>query len=95
MDLVHCHLAKQPIPVHQIKPTVPLILSQIVSKLMAKNAENRYQSALGLTHDLEICLAQLQKTGNIETFKLGTRDITDHFLIPEKLYVVKQKLIIY
>jgi len=53
---------------------------------MAKNAENRYQSALGLKHDLEICLAQLQKTGNIETFALGTRDITGHFLIPEKLY---------
>jgi hypothetical protein len=86
MELVHCHLAQQPIPVHQIKPAVPLILSQIVSKLMAKNAENRYQSALGLKHDLEICLAQLQKTGNIETFALGTRDITDHFLIPEKLY---------
>ncbi|MEG4294324.1 AAA family ATPase [Microcoleus sp. C2C3] len=86
MELVHCHLAKQPIPVHQIKPAVPLILSQIVSKLMEKNAENRYQSALGLKHDLEICLAQLQKIGNIETFALGTRDITGHFLIPEKLY---------
>jgi len=86
MELVHDHLAQQPIPVHQIKPAVPLILSQIVSKLMAKTADNRYQSALGLKHDLEICLAQLQKTGNIETFALGTRDITDHFLIPEKLY---------
>ncbi len=86
MELVHCHLAKQPIPVHQIKPEIPLILSQIVSKLMAKNAENRYQTALGLKHDLENCLARLQKTGNIETFGLGTRDITDRFLIPEKLY---------
>ncbi|MEG3935875.1 MULTISPECIES: protein kinase domain-containing protein, partial [unclassified Microcoleus] len=86
MELVHCHLAKQPIPVHQINPEVPLILSQIVSKLMAKDAENRYQSALGLKHDLEICLAQLQNTGKIETFALATRDITDHFLIPEKLY---------
>ncbi|MCL1471039.1 trifunctional serine/threonine-protein kinase/ATP-binding protein/sensor histidine kinase [Argonema antarcticum] len=86
MELVHCHLAKQPIPAHQIQPKVPLLLSKIVSKLMAKNAENRYQSALGLKHDLEICLAQLQETSNIETFVLGTRDITDRFLIPEKLY---------
>ncbi|MEG4397026.1 protein kinase domain-containing protein, partial [Microcoleus sp. BROC3] len=86
MELVHCHLAKQPIPIHEIAPAVPLILSQIVSKLMAKNAENRYQTALGLKHDLEICLEQLQKTDNIETFALGTRDITDRFLIPEKLY---------
>ncbi|MEG5001878.1 trifunctional serine/threonine-protein kinase/ATP-binding protein/sensor histidine kinase [Microcoleus sp. B4-D4] len=86
MELVHCHLAKQAIPIHQIHPEIPIVLSHIVSKLMAKNAENRYQSALGLKHDLEKCLTQLEKTGNIETFDLGQGDITDRFLIPEKLY---------
>ncbi|MGB7708738.1 MAG: AAA family ATPase [Microcoleus sp.] len=86
MELVHCHLAKQSIPLSQINPEIPIILSQIVIKLMAKNAENRYQSALGLKHDLEICLAQLQKTGKIEPFELGKRDISDRFTIPEKLY---------
>ncbi|MEG5115325.1 AAA family ATPase, partial [Microcoleus sp. A2-C5] len=86
MELVHCHLAKQSIPIHQINSKIPIILSQMISKLMAKNAEHRYQSALGLKHDLEICLAQLEKTGNIDTFKLGLGDITDRFLIPEKLY---------
>ncbi|AFZ06423.1 multi-sensor signal transduction multi-kinase [Oscillatoria nigro-viridis PCC 7112] len=86
MKLVHCHLAKHSIPIHQINPEVPLILSKIVSKLMAKNAEHRYQSALGLKHDLEKCLFQLQKTANIEEFELGKRDISDRFTIPEKLY---------
>jgi serine/threonine protein kinase len=47
MELVHCHLAKQPIPVHQIKPAVPLILSQIVSNLMTKKAENCYREHPG------------------------------------------------
>jgi len=86
MKLVHCHLAKHSIPIHQINPEVPLILSQLVSKLMAKNAERRYQTALGLKHDLEICLIQLQKTAKIEFFELGKRDISDRFTIPEKLY---------
>ncbi|MEG4270813.1 MULTISPECIES: AAA family ATPase [unclassified Microcoleus] len=86
MELVHCHLAKQSIPIHQINPEIPLALSGIVSKLMAKNAEKRYQSALGLKHDLENCLTQLQATGKIADFELGKRDITDRFLIPEKLY---------
>ena len=86
MKLVHCHLAKHSIPIHQINPEIPLILSQLVSKLMAKNAEKRYQSALGLKHDLEICLVQLQKTAKIEFFELGKRDISDRFTIPEKLY---------
>jgi len=55
-------------------------------KLMAKNAEERYQSALGLKFDLETCLKQWQETGKIETFELATRDIAGRFLIPEKLY---------
>ncbi|MEH1945936.1 MAG: AAA family ATPase [Nostoc sp.] len=86
MELVHCHLAKNPIAVHHHNPNIPLVLSEIISKLMAKNAEERYQSALGIKHDLEICLSQLQATGNIEYFTLGERDISDRFLIPEKLY---------
>ncbi|MEG4634507.1 AAA family ATPase [Microcoleus sp. AR_TQ3_B6] len=86
LELVHYHIARQPIPPHEIDPTIPLILSQIVSKLMEKNAENRYQTAWGLKHDLESCLIQLQETDSIEPFDLATRDITGSFLIPEKLY---------
>ena len=71
MELVHCHLAKQPIPIHQINSEIPLALSEIVSKSIAKNAENRYQSALGIKHDLEICLDRLQTTGTIEPFEIG------------------------
>ena len=86
LELVHCHIARQPLSPHEIKPEIPLIISQVVSKLMAKNAENRYQTALGIKHDLEMCLLQLQETDSIEEFALGTRDITDRFLISEKLY---------
>ncbi len=86
MELVHCHLAKLPITAHQINPEIPLVLSEIISKLMQKNAENRYQSALGLKHDLEICLTQLQETGDIQAFVLGESDMCDRFIIPEKLY---------
>ncbi|MEG3970046.1 AAA family ATPase, partial [Microcoleus sp. T2B6] len=86
LEIVHCHIARQPVAPHEIKPEIPLIVSQIVSKLMAKNAENRYQTALGIKQDLEMCLVQLQETDSIEEFDLGTLDITDHFLITEKLY---------
>ncbi|AFY33684.1 ATP-binding sensor histidine kinase [Calothrix sp. PCC 7507] len=92
MELVHCHLAKTPILIHYIIPEIPLILAEIISKLMAKNAEDRYQSALGIKHDLMICLHQLQATGNIISFKLGERDISDRFLIPEKLYGREQEV---
>ncbi|MEG4234810.1 AAA family ATPase [Microcoleus sp. Pol11C3] len=86
IELVHCHLAKQPISVHHLNNKVPLVLSEIVSKLMAKNAEDRYQSAIGLKFDLENCLYQWQKTGEIASFQLRQRDLCDRFIIPEKLY---------
>ncbi|MEH2198160.1 trifunctional serine/threonine-protein kinase/ATP-binding protein/sensor histidine kinase [Nostoc sp.] len=86
MELVHCHLAKTAPLVHEINPQIPPVLSEIVSKLMAKNAESRYQSALGLKFDLENCLTQLQKTGSIDSFDVGTRDVCDRFIIPDKLY---------
>ncbi|BAY82453.1 serine/threonine protein kinase with two-component sensor domain [Calothrix parasitica NIES-267] len=99
MELVHCHIAKQP-PVMKPHPNpllnkergqesgreIPQVLSDIVMKLMAKNAEDRYQSALGLQHDLKVCLKQLQKIDFIENFEIAQRDVCDRFIIPEKLY---------
>lgn len=86
MELVHCHIAKQALSANSINQNIPVIISDIVAKLMAKNAEDRYQSALGLKHDLETCLNEYKETNNIATFELGSRDISDCFLIPEKLY---------
>ncbi|MEG3895647.1 MULTISPECIES: AAA family ATPase [unclassified Microcoleus] len=86
MELVHCHIAKQPPFLCDLNPDLPLMLGEIVRKLMAKNAEDRYQSALGLKHDLVTCLEQWRETGKHTWFELGQRDISDHFLIPEKLY---------
>ncbi|MDJ1184156.1 trifunctional serine/threonine-protein kinase/ATP-binding protein/sensor histidine kinase [Roseofilum casamattae] len=85
MELVHCHIAKSPMGLEN-EGSFPQAISNLVMKLMAKNAEDRYQSALGLKYDLEKCLSQWQETGKIEEFELGERDICDRFIIPEKLY---------
>jgi PAS domain S-box-containing protein len=86
MELVHCHLAKIAPLAHEINPEIPLVISKIVSKLMAKNAEDRYQSALGLKFDLEKCLTQLRENGEIDNFEIGKQDVSDRFTVPEKLY---------
>ncbi|MFN6483984.1 MULTISPECIES: AAA family ATPase [unclassified Nostoc] len=86
MELVHYHIAKLPPSLCDFNPELPLMLGEIVRKLMAKNAEDRYQSALGLKHDLVTCLEQWRETGKHTWFDLGQRDISDRFLIPEKLY---------
>ncbi|MEH1999428.1 MAG: AAA family ATPase [Nostoc sp.] len=85
MELVHCHIAKQP-PLLGNREEIPQVLCDLVMKLMAKNAEDRYQSALGIKFDLENCLTQLQKTGEIKSFPIGRRDVCDRFIIPDKLY---------
>ncbi len=93
MELVHCHLAKQPISLTEVKQgQLPLSLVDIVHKLMAKNAEDRYQSAWGLKADLEECLRQWQVTGRIEWFPLAGNDIPDRFHIPQKLYGREQEI---
>ncbi|BAZ50722.1 two-component hybrid sensor and regulator [Nostoc sp. NIES-4103] len=86
MELVHYHIAKEPPLVCAVNLDIPLALAQIIKKLLAKNAEDRYQSASGLKYDLEICLNQLQNSGTIQEFKIGQRDLCEQFLIPEKLY---------
>jgi predicted ATPase/signal transduction histidine kinase len=86
MELVHSHLAKQPIPPHQIDPSIPKVISDLVMKLLSKTAEDRYQSAWGLQADLVVCLMQLEATGEIEEFLLGENDICRKFNIPHKFY---------
>ncbi|OUL20816.1 histidine kinase [Nostoc sp. RF31YmG] len=92
MELVHCHIAKLPPFVCDFNRDLPLILGEIVRKLMAKNAEDRYQTVLGLKHDLVTCLEQWQQIGKHTWFELGQRDISDRFLIREKLYGREQEV---
>ena len=86
MEVIHSHIAKIPIPPHQINPEIPIAISLIVMKLLSKNAEDRYQSALGLKADLEYCLSKLQSINRIQVFTPGKKDKKGQFSIPQKLY---------
>ena len=86
MSWVHCHIAREPKPLIIADKSVSAALSNIINKLMAKNAEDRYQSAFGLKNDLEVCYTQWQKYGVIGEFNPGQQDISDHFQIHQKLY---------
>ena len=71
LELIHCHLAKQPLSPHEVDSNIPQVLSTLVMKLMAKTAEERYQSSYGIRADLEECLRQLTFSGNIQNFPLA------------------------
>src|SRR5246127_1531712 len=85
LEWVHCHIARQPtLPADRV--AVPEQLSAMTMKLLAKNAEERYQTASGLEADLRQCLEEWQSHGRIDPFPLGAHDCSDQLLIPEKLY---------
>jgi len=86
MELVHAHIAKLPTPPHHWRQDIPLPLSNIVMKLLAKQAEMRYQGATGLYADLQHCLTELSHHGAIDEFVYGQQDIPDQFEMPQKLY---------
>lgn len=86
VEVVHAHIAKQPVPPLELNGDIPAVLSDIVLKLLAKTVEHRYQSAFGLAHDLKRCLTMYREDGDMEAFPLGEMDRSDKFHIPEKLY---------
>jgi PAS domain S-box-containing protein len=86
LELVHCHIAKQPVPPHELNATIPKPVSDVVMKLMAKNAEDRYQSAWGIKVDLESFAEQLKESEQVNNIPLALHDVSDQFHIPQKLY---------
>jgi PAS domain S-box-containing protein len=86
MEWVHCHIARQPVPPVERLKDLPVPVSAIICKLLAKTAEERYQTAAGVESDLRRCLDQWERQRRIEEFPLGENDTSDRLLIPEKLY---------
>ncbi len=86
IEFVHAHIALQAVPPHEVNDAVAAVISRIIMKLMSKMADDRYQSAWGVKHDLQHCLQQLQETGRIEEFELGQQDHSPILRIPQKLY---------
>jgi PAS domain S-box-containing protein len=83
---VHCHIAKSPVLPNERLKEIPAPVSAIIMKLLAKTAEERYQTAGGVERDLTRCLAEWEARGSIDDFPLGQQGTPDRLLIPEKLY---------
>ncbi len=92
MELVHSHLAIAPVPPQQLNPHIPNMVNAIILKLMAKNPEDRYQTAFGLKYDLAQCQQQWQERKCITDFTLGLWDVSDRLKIPQQLYGREEEL---
>ena len=58
MEWVHCHTARKPVAPSERSPNIPTPVSAIIMKLLAKTAEERYQTAAGAESDLRRCLIE-------------------------------------
>jgi PAS domain S-box-containing protein len=92
MEWVHCHIARKPVPPSERLATIPAALSAVILKLLAKTAEERYQTAAGLARDLRRCLAAWEAQHRIDAFPLGQQDTPDRLLFAEKLYGREREL---
>jgi len=92
MEWVHCHIARKPVAPAGRLESIPAAISEIAMKLLAKTAEDRYQAAAGVEHDLRRSLAEWERHGRIQPFALGENDQPDRLVIPEKLYGREQEV---
>ncbi|MCW6037432.1 AAA family ATPase [Spirulina subsalsa FACHB-351] len=86
IELIHAHLAKEPPHPSTINPHIPTVVANIILKLLAKNAEDRYQTAVALKQDLLKCWQQWEEKQQIEDFAIAQHNLSDQFQIPQKLY---------
>lgn len=86
LELIHCHLAKEPPEAQGINPDIPAPLSAVIMKLLAKNPGDRYQSAHGIKQDLKTCLNILGNGTSHNNFIPGHQDISETFTLSRKLF---------
>ena len=87
LELFYSHIARIPKTPTQHRTDIPVVISEIITKLLSKNPEDRYNSGYGLMSDLEECRAQIENKGWIKPFEIGKIDISDKLDIPQKIYV--------
>ena len=85
-ELAYAHVARLAPALHEIRPALPPILSDIVNRLLAKNPDDRYASARGLAHDLTGCISDLRRTGTVRAFEIGQADVATTLRVPDRLY---------
>lgn len=86
LELIYAHVAKNPEEPRLVNKELPKAVSDIIMKLLSKNAEDRYQSAFGIKADLEKCLQQFEKNNRIDEFTLAAQDYSGKLVQQGKLY---------
>lgn len=86
LEMLYFHIAKTPASPYEKNLNIPKSISNIIMKLIEKNAEDRYQSSFGISYDLKMCLESYKEFGCIRDFEICKKDISEQFKISQKLF---------
>jgi len=84
--LLHLHIFQDPISIHEINPNVPVTVSDMILKLLKKDADGRYQSCKGLIYDIDLMISEYETDKALSSITLAEHDTSERFLISQKLY---------
>lgn len=85
-DLIYAHIATTPVSPDAVNPSIPHVVSSIILKLLSKNPEDRYRSAIGLHADIERCIEKLSLKSTIADFPIGEHDLAIEFRVTNKIF---------
>ena len=83
---VHCHIAREPRPIRELRPDLPEPLSDLVMRLLAKAAEQRYQLAATVKSDLATAMLEWRATGALTRFQPSRGDRPRQLVLPQRLF---------
>ena len=86
LQLVHAHLARQPVSLREIDARIPPVVSDLVMKLLAKNPHDRYRHAGAIADDLARCREMVLKGRTSRRFTLAGRHGKTGLKAPQKLF---------
>jgi len=87
LQLIHAHMAREPISPATLRPEIPEPLARLVLKLLAKEPGERYSSADSLCCDLRTLRAQWIQQGTLDSsFELEASEVPTQPRYPSKLF---------
>jgi len=86
LALVHAHLARAPLPPGEHAPWLPPLVTELILTLLAKEPDDRYQSAAGLAHDLHRLRIATAAQQPLAAVRLKERDLPLAPRPPRRLY---------
>src|SRR5262245_18662869 len=84
-SLAHAHIARRPPRLDERRPGCPVLLADLVDRLLRKHPEDRYATATAVADDLD-AIADDLAAGRTPSFALGHNDVAPRLRLSDVLF---------